>query len=471
MYPVVALVGRPNVGKSTLFNALTGTRLALVADEPGLTRDRQYALARLGGREVNLVDTGGMIDQAIELEGRMAAQTDAAIAEADVAVVVVDARAGLTPADEAVVERLRHAGRPFQLVVNKTDGVHAEVAMADFHGLGSDPVGISAFRRRGLKRLGEVVAGLLPEAPVPVAGDEVAGGIRVAVVGRPNVGKSTLINRLLGEERLLAWDQPGTTRDAVAVAFERDGRHFTLVDTAGLRRRARVQGTIEKFSAVKTLDAIREAHVVVLVLDAREGLSEQDQHLVGHVIEAGRGLVLAINKWDGLDADHKRRVRAEHERRFAFVDFAETRFISALHGTGVGRLLNAVARAHAAGQKSLGTAEITRVLEDAVFAHPPPIAGGGRVRLRYAHQGGTNPPTFVVHGSRVARLPSSYKRYLAGRFRQAFDLRGTPLRLEFRAGENPYVKSAARSRAGGRGRGAAGKRPRSAPGKGVRSRR
>lgn len=444
MTPVVALVGRPNVGKSTLFNAFTRSRRALVADEPGLTRDRQYGLASMAGRDVTLIDTGGLTGEAGELDGRMAGQTDIAIAEADLVLVLVDGRAGLLPSDMTVIDRLRAAGKRFLVVVNKTDGVDPEAALAEFHGLsGEPPLAIAASHRRGLGGLAEAVAAHLPAADDNGGADLDEGDdtIRVAVVGRPNVGKSTLINRLIGEDRMLAFDEPGTTRDSVAVPFERNGRSFTLIDTAGLRRRGRVSGTIEKFSAVKTLEAIRNAHVVILVLDARAGLTEQDQHLVGHVIDAGRGLVLAINKWDGLDADVKRRIRSEHERRFGFVGFAETRYISALHGTGVGRLLNAVAKAYEAGQRQMATADLSRVLEDAVFAHPPPAAGGGRIKLRYAHQGGSAPPTIVIHGSRVSRVPESYQRYLIGRFRRAFDLDGTPLRLEFRAGRNPYAPS------------------------------
>lgn len=449
MDPVVALVGRPNVGKSTLFNALTRSRRALVADEPGLTRDRQYGLARLGGRDVHLIDTGGLSGEQAGIDVPMAEQTAAAIEEADVILLLVDAHAGLLPPDQAVLDRLRRANKPFAIVVNKIDGIDADHALADFHGLSAVvPIPLSAARRRGLKQLGEHVQPLLPPIDeMATRGDEQAdNGIRVAVVGRPNVGKSTLINRLVGSERLLAFDQPGTTRDAVEVPFTRADQRFVLIDTAGLRRRGRVSGTVEKFSAVKTLEAIRSAHVVILVLDARQGLTEQDQHLAGHVIDAGRGLVLAVNKWDGLEADTKRRVRAEHARRFDFIDFAQTRYISALHGTGVGRLLNAVTAAHAAGARHLSTAELSRVLEDAVFQHPPPAAGGGRIKLRYAHQGGSHPPRIVIHGSRVSRMPGSYRRYLVHRFRDAFDLHGTPVELEFRAGRNPYAPTKAAKR-------------------------
>ncbi len=443
MHPVLALVGRPNVGKSTLFNALTRSRRALVADEPGLTRDRQYGLARIDGRDVTLVDTGGLSGEDAGIDARMAEQTSAAIAEADAVLLLVDAHAGLLASDELVIDRLRRAGTPFCLVVNKIDGVDEDRALAEFAAVGAGAVAaVSAARRRGLRRLDAVIGPLLPPASegeqvLPAVASD--GDIRVAVVGRPNVGKSTLINRLVGEERLLAFDTPGTTRDAVEVPFERDGQRFILVDTAGLRRRGRVHGTVEKFSAVRTLEAIRGAHVVILVLDAHQGLVEQDQHLAGHVIDVGRGLVLAVNKWDGLDREHKADVRAEYDRRFGFLDFASTRYLSALHGTGVGHLLKAVRAAHDAAGRQLGTPELTQVLEDAVLAHPPPRAGGGRIKLRYAHQGGTYPPRIIVHGSRVDRLPASYRRYIVNTFRRAFGLQGTPIHVEYRAGRNPYA--------------------------------
>jgi len=462
MVAVVALVGRPNVGKSTLFNVLTRTRRALVADVPGLTRDRQYGTAWLGGREVIVVDTGGLTDEHAPLDEQMAHQTDLAIEQADAVLVLTDARDGLTAADTAVIERLRRRGRPFRVVVNKTDGVDPHVATAEFHGLAAgDPIAISATHHRGLTTVAEATRAMLPptgdsqgvESP---ASGTAASGIRVAVVGRPNVGKSTLVNRLLGEERMLASDQPGTTRDAVEIPFERDGHAYTLIDTAGLRRRARVSEAIEKFSALKTLEAVRAAHVVVLVLDARQGLAEQDQHVVGHALDAGRALVVAVNKWDGLDADTKRQVKREHDRRFGFLDFAETRYISALHGTGVGELMGAVRRAWAAANRDLSTHQLTQVLEDAVAEHQPPLVGGGRVKLRYAHQGGSNPPTIVIHGTRVARLPNAYRRYLENTFRRVFSLQGTPIRIELRAGENPFA---------GRARGGAAKK------KGARTKR
>jgi len=445
MTPVVALVGRPNVGKSTLFNVLTRTRRALVADVPGLTRDRQYGTALLGGRVWIVVDTGGLTEVDAPLELQMAHQTGIAIEQADAVFVLVDARDGLTPDDSAVIERLRRSGKPFRIVVNKTDGIDPEVGMAEFHGLSAEePIAIAAAHHRGINALTEAVDDMVPsleeggaDAVLPEAPG--TGRIRVAVVGRPNVGKSTLINRLLGDERMLALDQPGTTRDAVFVDFSRDGNDYTLIDTAGLRRRGRVKETVEKFSAIKALEAIRAAHVVILVLDARQGIVEQDQHVIGHVLDAGRGFVIAVNKWDGLDRDGRRDVRSEHDRRLNFVDFAETHFISALKGTGVGKLMQAVKRVYRAATRDLSTPELTRVLEDAVADHTPPMVGGGRIKLRYAHQNGRNPPSILVHGSRTDRLPGNYKRYLENTFRKAFKLQGTPIKLDFRSGANPYA--------------------------------
>jgi GTP-binding protein len=455
MTPVLALVGRPNVGKSTLFNALTGSRQALVASVPGLTRDRQYGRASLGGGSFIVVDTGGLTRPEAALDEGMLEQTEAAIAEADAVVVLFDARAGLTPDDEAVIDRLRRAGKPFRIIANKADGMDSDTAVVEFQGVAATPpLALSAYRRQGWRGFSQALRELLPAAAADAAdaGHDDDDRIRVALVGRRNVGKSTLANRLLGEERVLAFDQPGTTRDAVEIPFERDGRAYRLIDTAGLRRKARTRDTVEKFSAVKTLEAIRRAHVVILLLDARQGLVEQDQHVVGHVLDAGRALVLAINKWDGLDAETKRTVRSEHDRRFGFVGFAATRYISALHGTGVGELLDDVEQAYRAAQVDLSTPELTRVLEDAVAANQPPMVGGRRVKMRYAHQGGSNPPTIVVHGSRVDRLPGAYKRYLENSFRKAFGLTGTPIRMELRTGDNPYAPKGRRSAGKKRGK-------------------
>lgn len=436
--PVLALVGRPNVGKSTLFNVLTGSRDALVADEPGLTRDRQYGRGRLGQQPYLVVDTGGLTDEAEGIGPLIVRQAMQALEEADAALFLVDGRGGLTAADEAIADRLRETGKPVVLVVNKTDGLEPTTATADFHRLGlGEPRPISAAHRRGVQALLEHALGALPPAslePAPPANV----GIRIAILGRPNVGKSTLVNRMVGEERVLAYDQPGTTRDSIFVPFERDGRAYTLIDTAGVRRRARISGTIEKFSVIKTLQAIETAHVAVLVVDAGEGITDQDAHLLGHAIDAGRALVIAANKWDGLDADRRQRVKAELERRFAFIDFARIHFISALHGSGVDNLFAAVEQAWTSASSKLRTATLTRILEQAVHNHPPPLVRGRRIKLRYAHQGGQAPPVIVVHGNQTEAVPNAYRRYLARIFRKALALEGTPLRLEFRTGENPY---------------------------------
>ncbi len=460
--PVIALVGRPNVGKSTLFNQLTRTRDALVADFPGLTRDRQYGIGRVGRAPYVLVDTGGLGEPDDVTYHHMQRQALRALDEADAILFLVDARTGVTPGDEALTRDLRQRGKRVWLVMNKIDGVDPDVAAADFHGLGLDtPWPIAAVHGRGVRRLiDEVLEGLLPAAPgresapqpnaeagdPEEAGSREASGdapeprpIEVAIIGRPNVGKSTLVNRLIGEERVLVYDMPGTTRDAIRVPFERDGRDFTLIDTAGVRRRSRVREAIEKFSIVKTLQAIEGAQVVIMVLDARQEISEQDAHLIGHVIEAGRGLVLAVNKWDGLEPGARDRIRRELDVKLGFLDFTRPRFISALHGTGVGRLLEEVARVDEAGRRELATPELNRILAEATQAHQPPLVRGRRIKLRYAHQGGRNPPTIVVHGNQTSALPGAYRRYLVNRFRRELGLWGTPIRLELRTGDNPYA--------------------------------
>ncbi len=452
--PVIALVGRPNVGKSTLFNQLTRTRDALVADFPGLTRDRQYGVGRVGEHPYVLIDTGGLGEPDDVTYHHMQRQALRALDEADAILFLVDARTGVTPGDEALTADLRQRGKRVWLVMNKVDGVDADVAAADFHGLGLDtPWPIAAVHGRGVRRLiDDVLETLMPAAeaadrdPQPVpdglsapAGDDPTTAIEVAIVGRPNVGKSTLVNRLIGEERVLVYDMPGTTRDAIRVPFERDGRAFTLIDTAGVRRRSRVRETVEKFSVVKTLQAIEASRVVIMVLDAQQEISEQDAHLIGHVIEAGRGLVLAVNKWDGLEPGARERIRRELDVKLGFLDFTRPRFISALHGTGVGRLLEEVARVDEAGRRELGTPELNRILAEATEAHQPPLIRGRRIKLRYAHQGGRNPPTIVVHGNQTAALPGAYRRYLVNRFRRELGLWGTPIRLELRTGENPYA--------------------------------
>ena len=438
MLPVIAIVGRPNVGKSTLFNVLTGTRDALVADLPGLTRDRQYGYGRRGGRYI-VVDTGGLVVAPEGVETQMAVQTERAVAEADRVVLVVDVRAGPTPVDRHIAERLRRAGKPVLLAANKSEGLPAEEAGLEFHafGLGS-PLAISAGHGEGIDALVErMLAGLAvpeqDERPDP------RDAIRIAVVGRPNVGKSTLINRLLGEERLVTFDQPGTTRDSVHVPFERDGRQYVLIDTAGVRRRARVEDGVEKVSVVKAMQAIDEAHVVIGVLDAHETVAEQDQTLLGHVAERGRALLLAINKWDHIPADQRDHMRNQLALKLPFLEFATQHFISALHGSGVGDLLAGARRAAEAALSDLPTPELTRVLEAALEAHQPPLVRGRRIKLRYAHQGGRNPPVIVVHGNQVAHVPEAYRRYLINTFREAFRLQGTPVRVEFRADSNPFA--------------------------------
>ena len=441
MLPVIALIGRPNVGKSTLFNQLTCSRDALVADYPGLTRDRQYGNGKLGERAYLVVDTGGLVGDERGLEGLMAEQVWVAVEEADAVLLLLDARDGINLTDEQIAARLRRSGKPVYLALNKVDGVDTAPVTADAFGLGlGEPVPIAAAHGRGVAGLIDRVLGALPpaESPEQLSSEE-EYGIRIAVVGRPNVGKSTLINRMLGEQRVLAFDQPGTTRDSIYIPFERDGRAYTLIDTAGVRRRSKVNETIEKFSVIKTLQAINDANVAILVLDAHAGeVSEQDASLAGHIIESGTALVLAINKWDGLDDDQRQWFRDQMERRLPFLDFAERYFISALHGSGVGNLYAAVEAAYRAAVIKVPTPELTRLLERALHEHQPPLVQGRRIKLRYAHQGGQNPPVIVVHGNQTARLPASYKRYLNNYFRAALKLVGTPIRLEFKTGENPF---------------------------------
>ncbi len=439
MLPVITLVGRPNVGKSTLFNRLTRTRDALVADFPGLTRDRQYGLGRIGPAGYIVVDTGGISPEAEGVEALMQGQVRRAIEEADHILFLVDAQTGMAPDDLEVAGRLRRTGKPLTLVVNKTDHRDPTLATADFHALGlGEPVPIAAVQGTGVTRLMEqVLAGLPPQegGEDPTAEGQ---GVKIAVVGRPNAGKSTLINRILGEERQLVFDAPGTTRDSIYIPFERAGRAYTLIDTAGMRRRARIEDAIEKFSVIKTLQAIEACNVVILVVDAQQGVGEHDSNLAAHIVESGRALVVAVNKWDGLDSDQRDAIKDALGRRLAFLDFATTRFISALHGSGVGLLLDEADRAFANATKSLPTPMVTRILEAAVQEHQPPTVHGRRIKLRYAHQGGRNPPIIVIHGNQVEALPESYRRYLIGRFRDQLRLHGTPLRLELRSGTNPF---------------------------------
>lgn len=461
---VVALVGSPNVGKSTLFNRLTGTRDALVADVPGVTRDRIYGVCTVSGHSWLVVDTGGLSGDRGEIDHLVARQARQAIEEADLVVLLVDARTGLTAGDKEIGELLRRLGKPVLVAANKSEGLTEELAAAEFYGLGlGQPVTISAAHGQGIETLLAQIAAIRPVVS-PQAAESVEpmveATLRLAIVGRPNVGKSTFINRLLGEERVLASDAPGTTRDAVQVPFERDGQRYVLVDTAGVRRRSRVQEVVERFSVIKTLRAIEAAHVVVLMLDARQGVAEQDASLLGFVAERGRGLVIAVNKWDGLDRSQRQRVRVDLARRLSFLDYVRFHFISALHGSGVMDVLDSVQQAFHSAGRNLPTPELTRVLQDAVAEHQPPMAGGFRVKLRYAHQGGRHPPVIIVHGNRVAKLPLSYRRFLTNRFRQAFGLHGTPVRVEFRSGDNPYRPDPGKRLSAGRG---ASRRRRSAP--------
>jgi len=438
MLPVIALIGRPNVGKSTLFNRLTRSRDALVADYPGLTRDRIYGFGKLGPIPYLVIDTGGLAGGEEGIAEITVEQTVRALQEADVAVIMVDGRSGLTAADQHVAELARKHAKRTWLAVNKSEGLDAAIASSDFHGLGlGEPIAVSAAHG---DRIGAMMDDILSsfEAAEPEEDAEDDRELRIAIIGRPNVGKSTLANRLLGEERMVVFDQPGTTRDSVAVPFERNDRKYLLIDTAGIRRKARVHEAIEKFSIVKALQAIERAQVVIAVLDAQEGVTEQDVSLLGLVMERGRALVIVTNKWDGLPADKRKQVRDDLERRLPFLDFAERITISALHGTAVGDLLPAVERAYRAATRDLSTTELTRELERAVIAHSPPLVRGRRIRLRYAHQGGRNPPVIVIHGNQTNKLPEAYRRYLINRFRKAFKLKGTPVRLAFKTGVNPY---------------------------------
>jgi len=443
MLPVIALIGRPNVGKSTLFNRLTRSRDALVADYPGLTRDRKYGFGKLGPVPYLVIDTGGVAGGEEGIEEVMVDQTIRALQEADIAVIMVDGRSGLTPADEHVAELARKHANKTWLAVNKSEGLDEAIANGEFHSLGmGEPIAISAAHG---DRIGALMDEMLSSFVVEEDDDEEVDEdsdedreVRIAVVGRPNVGKSTLINRILGEERLVVFDQPGTTRDSVAVPFERNDRKYVLIDTAGIRRKARVHETIEKFSIVKALQAIEQAEVVISVLDAHEGVTEQDVSLLGLVMERGRALVVVTNKWDGMQADERKKVRDDLERRLPFLDFAERITISALHGTAVGDLLPAVERAYKAAMKNMSTTELTHELEAAVMAHSPPLIRGRRVKLRYAHQGGRNPPVIVIHGNQTEKVPEAYRRYLINRFRKAFKLKGTPVRLSFKKGKNPF---------------------------------
>ncbi|EGU49368.1 GTP-binding protein EngA [Vibrio ichthyoenteri ATCC 700023] len=470
MVPVVALVGRPNVGKSTLFNRLTRTRDALVADFPGLTRDRKYGQAKLGEHDFIVIDTGGIDGSEEGVETKMAQQSLAAIDEADVVLFLVDGRAGLTPADQAIATHLRKIEKPAMLVVNKVDGIDPDAASADFWQLGmGDMYQIAAAHGRGVGQLIDLA--LNPFAEKMIEDSKGEGEIedltdfidedeekldyteeeaeeefkrlqdqpiKMAIIGRPNVGKSTLTNRILGEERVVVYDMPGTTRDSIYIPMERDGREYVLIDTAGIRRRKNINETVEKFSVVKTLKAIEDANVVLLVIDARENISDQDLSLLGFALNSGRSIVLAVNKWDGLNNDVKEQVKKELDRRLGFVDFARIHFISALHGTGVGHLFESVQEAYNSATTRVGTSVLTRIMKNATDDHQPPMVRGRRVKLKYAHAGGYNPPIIVIHGNQVKELPDSYKRFLMNYYRKSLEIMGTPIRIQFQNSENPF---------------------------------
>jgi len=442
MKPVIALVGRPNVGKSTLFNRLTRSRDALVADLPGLTRDRHYGAGQVGERPFLVIDTGGF--EPVAKEGimyEMARQTRQAVVEADVVVFIVDARQGLTPHDKTITDFLRKSDRSVILVVNKAEGMKYTSVTADFYELGlGDPYVISAAHGDGVADLvDEALDIAVARRPDPGEEVDVARGIKIAIVGRPNVGKSTLVNTLLGEERVIAFDMPGTTRDSIVIPFERDGKPYTLIDTAGIRRRGKVFEAIEKFSVVKTLQSISQANVVLLLLDAQQDISEQDAHIAGFVLESGRALVVGVNKWDGLQSDRRDEIKRDLERKLSFLSFAKFHFISALQSTGIGPLMKSIDAAYAAAMSNLTTPKLTRALIEAVEHQQPRRKGAIRPKLRYAHQGGMNPPVVVIHGNALESVDDGYKRYLEKHFRATFLLVGTPLRIEFRSSRNPFV--------------------------------
>jgi GTPase len=465
MLPIVAIVGRPNVGKSTLFNALTRTRAAIVADVPGVTRDRQYGYSRVGATLCVLIDTGGLIENPKGLEAQMRVQTEKAVAEADRIVMLADARAGLTSQDQFIARELLRTGKPVVLALNKSEGLEADIVAADFHALGLGmPLAVAAAHGQGLLELMEqVLDGLESQSAEP----EEDASIRVAVIGRPNVGKSTLVNRLIGEERVIASDQPGTTRDSILVPFHRDGRDFLLVDTAGVRRRARVDDAVERASIAKTLQAIAEAHVVVMTLDAHEGIGEQDASVLGQALERGRVLLIAVNKWDGIAMDQREQIRNQLSLKLDFVPFAPLHFISARHGTGVGELARDMIRGYDAAMREMSTPALNRTLERALEAHQPPLVRGRRIKLRYAHQGGRNPPRIVIHGNQTTSVPESFRRYLANVYRETFDLFATPVAIEFRTDANPYERLRA-GKAKGKGKGKNARRAKTMPGRRTR---
>ncbi len=439
MKPVIALVGRPNVGKSTLFNRLTKSRDALVADMPGLTRDRKFGEGQVGDKAYIVVDTGGLSGESSGIDVIMAGQSWQAVEQADMILFLVDAHDGLSPQDQDIAKRLRTqvGSKPLTLVLNKIDGRDIDIVQADFFALGlGEPQPISAVHGRGVSRLMDIVLEQLPEVDLDTEEEE--KGIRIAVVGRPNVGKSTLVNRMLGEDRVVTFDMPGTTRDSIYLPFERDAQRYTLIDTAGIRRRGKVNEAVEKFSIIKALQAIEDANVVLMVMDAREGITDQDASLIGFVMDAGRGLILIVNKWDGLSDDQKFKVKHELEIKLPFIDFAPLHYTSALHGTGVGELFATVKKVYRSCMAKFATPKLTRLLEDMQESHQPPLVNGRRIKLRYMHQGGKNPPIFVIHGNQTERVPDSYQRYLVNKIRQQLKLFGTPVRVEFKSSDNPF---------------------------------
>lgn len=441
MKPVIALVGRPNVGKSTLFNRLTKTRDALVADMPGVTRDRQYGDGIVGDRPYIVIDTGGLSGEDEGIDTLMQSQVYQAMQEANIILFLVDGRGGMTGHDQTIAQKLRSLGKEIIVLVNKAEGMNEDVVESDFYSLGlGQPYAISASHGDGIAPLMEELLAEIPQDNNAESdeGSSAASGIKLAIVGRPNVGKSTLINRLMGEERVVAFDLPGTTRDSIFIPFERDGQRYTFIDTAGVRRRSRVKETIEKFSIIKALQAIESAHVVILMLDAHEGITDQDLHLLSYVLDTGRALIIAINKWDGMTKDAREFVKEQLERRLPFLDYAKYHYISALHGSGVGLLYNSVDKAYESAMKRHQPAKLSSLLEEAVQMHQPPLARGRRIKLRYAHQGGQNPPLIVIHGSQTEHIPESYKRYLMNSFRKWLKLEATPIRLEFKNSSNPY---------------------------------
>ena len=438
--PVIALVGRPNVGKSTLFNRLTRTRDAIVADYPGLTRDRQYGTGRVGHSEYIIVDTGGLSGEIDGVDPLMAGQVKTAIEDADAVIFLVDGRQGITPADEVIGGYIRQFDKPVQVLVNKSEGADTDIIASDFYQLGlGEPLAISSAHGDNVKQSIDYILDLIPEKFEEEEFDlDEHHGVRVAVIGRPNVGKSTLINRMIGEERVVAFDMPGTTRDSIFVPFERNEKPYTLIDTAGVRRRKNIKEKIEKFSIVKAMEAMEDSHVVILVIDGSEGLTDQDLTLLGLAIESGRGLVLAVNKWDNLSKDQREWVKNELSFRLKFAEYAKQHLISALHGTGVGDLFKTIDAVYEAAFKRVSTSDLNRVLEQAALEHQPPLIAGRRVKLRYAHIGGLNPPRVIIHGNQVDKLPAAYTKYLIGVFRKAFRWIGTPISIEYKATANPF---------------------------------